>query len=343
MRCRVHVPVGGAHGHAEGVPDLAGAEHFVIPDEPRKNRESRGVCGCPSVRPPRIRGEIEERPRAAPPLRAVIENVVQLVQMPIVAVDDEQVAIARRSQINIAGLAALDPVGQRDRLVGNRVERKAGAGRVVHAVALARVLKDDRLLWRRPVDDDVRHPIVLHAARRHVAAKVGMDAAHRAVVDEADVGAGVRIERCGRDVGVPPVVGRKERQWTGKRSAEGGGGHEHGYTNWHDEQTNGQRSDEAAHDSPGAKAGPTGTGRKRGDFLPIRCRSAHEVADPSHCCWLSSSCVRAPIASCDIHGTNAGTSPGRAGCAAPTATATASSLRTALNPLNTPRVGGTSA
>jgi hypothetical protein len=132
-----------------------------------------------------------------------------------------------------------------------------------------------------------------------------MDLAHRAVVDEGDVGTGIRIERGGRDVGVPPVVGRKERKWTGKRSAEGGGGHEHGYANWHDEQTNSQRSDESAHDRPGARLD-----QPAWPEAGISCgfvADLHELADPSHCCWLSSSCVRAPIASCDIHGTNAGT------------------------------------
>ncbi len=75
-----------------------------------------------------------------------------------------------------------------------------------------------------------------------------------------------------------------------------------------------------------------------------RCLARPHPCTPPHCCCRSAPpSERGGIASCDTHGTNAGTPPPNAGCAGPTATATASSLRAAAAPLNTPRVGGTSA
>ena len=61
------------------------------------------------------------------------------------------------------------------------------------------------------------------------------------------------------------------------------------------------------------------------------------------CCAELSLTVTTPVASRDIHGTNGSASPAIARRAGPTLTPTASSLLTALLPLKTPRVGGTSA
>ena len=61
------------------------------------------------------------------------------------------------------------------------------------------------------------------------------------------------------------------------------------------------------------------------------------------CCCARSGPPSGAAASRDIHGTNGGASPLMPASAGPTLTPTASSLRTALMPLYTPRVGGTSA
>ena len=59
--------------------------------------------------------------------------------MPVVAIDDQHVAIAAGRAA--ARRAAFDPVRLRDRFVGNRIERKALAGRVIDAVALVAVVE----------------------------------------------------------------------------------------------------------------------------------------------------------------------------------------------------------
>ena len=53
------------------------------------------------LRPPAVRVQVEERARTGMPLRAVVKHVVQLVQVPVVAVDDEHVTIddLRRSTL----------------------------------------------------------------------------------------------------------------------------------------------------------------------------------------------------------------------------------------------------
>ena len=96
--------------------------------------------------------------------------------MAVVAIDDQQVAVAVAAQIDVARLAALDPVRLRDGLVRNRIEREALIGRVIHAVALVGVVELDGLLRLRAVDDDVREAVDLDAARRRFAAEVGMQA-----------------------------------------------------------------------------------------------------------------------------------------------------------------------
>ena len=68
-------------------------------------------------------------------------------------------------------------------------------------------------------------PVMLHAddlplyqAMDVQAAWIGMQPPDAAVVDERDVARRCRIGRRRRDVDIPPVVGRKHRQRTGRRS-----------------------------------------------------------------------------------------------------------------------------
>src|SRR5205814_9347557 len=98
---------------------------------------------------------------------------VELVQISIRPIDDEQMAVARGSQIDVAGVAAFNPVRLRNRLARNRIEGKAGIRRVIDAVALVGVIELDRLLRQGAVDDGVRESVDLNAARSHVPPKSG--------------------------------------------------------------------------------------------------------------------------------------------------------------------------
>src|SRR5262245_2086355 len=93
--------------------------------------------------------------------------------------------VAARAQVDVAGLAALDPMCLRDRLVGNRIEGDAAIGGVVNAVALARVLKLDGARRHGTVYHRVREPIDLRATWRDVTAEIWMQRFRRS--DEVDV------------------------------------------------------------------------------------------------------------------------------------------------------------
>ena len=105
------------------------------------------------------------------PGRAVIKHVVQLVKIPIDAIDDEQMAIAAAAQIDVARLSALYPVCLRDRFVGNRIERITEAGGVIDAVAFGRVvelhgpLRDRRCRQRRTEIRRCRRSLSSHRRR----------------------------------------------------------------------------------------------------------------------------------------------------------------------------------
>src|SRR5690606_24624249 len=96
-----------------------------------------------------------------------------------------------------------------------RIERKALAGLMVDAVALLLVVEHHRALWLRPVHDNVRHPVDVLSPREPAEVRV-----HPPVgaADELDDLARSRIDRRVRDVLVPPVVGREQRQRRRQRS-----------------------------------------------------------------------------------------------------------------------------
>ena len=127
--------------------------------------------------------------------------------------------IAAGPEIDVAGLAAFDPVRLCDRLVGDRVKRKAPVRRVVHAVALVRVVELNCLLRERAVDDGVGESVDLNAVGRDVAAEVRMHVARRSVVDERHVARRCCVDRRGRDVEVPPIIRGEERQRAGERAS----------------------------------------------------------------------------------------------------------------------------
>ena len=137
----------------------------------------------------------------------------------VIAIDDEQMPIAARPEIEVAGLAVFDPVRLCDRLVGNWVKRKALVRGVVHAVAFVRVVELNCLLRERAVDYGVGKAVNLNAAGRDVAAEVRMHAARRSVVDERHVARRCSVDRRGREDEVPPIVRGEERQRTGERAS----------------------------------------------------------------------------------------------------------------------------
>ena len=138
-RCdrRVDVPVGVAHGEPERVPDLVGPVDLVVAHEARQDREPAGVGGSPALRPAVVGVQVEEGARVRLPLRAVPPDVVELVEIPVVAVDDQHVAIDVARVVDVSGVAALDPVRLRDRRVGNRIEGVRDVARVRDAVAFS--------------------------------------------------------------------------------------------------------------------------------------------------------------------------------------------------------------
>ena len=86
--------------------------------------------------PAPVRAQIEERARPRMPLRAIEEHVEQLVEMTIVAIQNEQVAVGLVAQVDVPRCPAFDPVRPGDRFIRNRVEGIADARFLVHAVAL---------------------------------------------------------------------------------------------------------------------------------------------------------------------------------------------------------------
>ncbi len=178
---------------ASALVHVSGRRWFVV------EREHRARAGLPSA----ARGVPVER--------------VQLVEDPVVAIDDEHVPIAVRVEPRPGSPPSIQP-RLRLRLLGNRI-----AGRTARraGVALLAVV-DERHRHERLAagHDDVRDPVdgvwIGWIAGR--AAPVGMQPACAAdVIDER---LAVRIDRRLADVEVPPVVGRQHRQRLRQGTAE---------------------------------------------------------------------------------------------------------------------------
>ncbi len=90
------------------------------------------------------------------PGRAVEEDVVQPVQTPVVAVDDDQVAIGLAAKVDVGRRPAFDPMRLGGRLHRNRIERVTPAGCVVDAVAFTPIQERHADLWLGAVNHDVQ-------------------------------------------------------------------------------------------------------------------------------------------------------------------------------------------
>ena len=208
---RKHVVVRGPHGHADRVANRVGVEiGLVVSNQPRQDGEAGGVGGREALRPPIVGFHVEERARAGLPARAVVEDVVELVQELAGSVHDQQVPIGEGAAVDVPGVALLDPVRQGDGLVRDRIEGDADP------VALAGVKEGHDLLRLRAAYVDIGEAVDVGASRGYLAAEVG--ARRLADTDEVDEVRRVGIHRRGADVQVPPVAGREQRQRAGQKT-----------------------------------------------------------------------------------------------------------------------------
>ena len=225
--------------------DLSRPVHLVVTDEARKDREPGRVRGSPGLRAPAVLLQVPRRAGAAAPLArgGVPLELVELVENPVVGVEDEHVPVA--ADVRVARLAPLDPVDLRLRLVGDRVEGSPLHRREVDTVALIPVLERDRLLRLAARDGAERDAVDPDGAG--IAAEVRME---RDVADPGDERRGPRIDRSAGDVEVPPVRGGEERQRRRQGATEGGGDSRHR----HDEAERG--GEEKGEPEPGFPSSP---------------------------------------------------------------------------------------
>src|SRR2546425_4266245 len=100
MRGGVDVSVGRPHRDAKRVADLTRTEYLVVPHESGQYGESRRVCRRPPLRASGVGVQVEKCAGSREPPAAVVKHIVEFVQEPPVAVDDEEVAVAAAAQID---------------------------------------------------------------------------------------------------------------------------------------------------------------------------------------------------------------------------------------------------
>ncbi len=208
VRRRPHVAVGRTHRHPEGMSNRLGAEQLVVARKPGQDGQPGRVGTGPAVGPAVVARHVEHGARLGfpPVLAAVPMSAVQLVEKPVVAVDEDQVPVA--PGVDIARLAALDVARRGPGRGRNRVAGRASRRAIVALVTVRHPGDRDEGLGARHAD--VWHPV----GRRGIGRVVGRRPPVRVdalVADPGDVGRAVGIEGCLADVDVPPVVGREQR------------------------------------------------------------------------------------------------------------------------------------
>ena len=160
---------------------------FIVANQAGKNRKSSGVSAGPGVRALLIGCEIPDGGRSCVPIRRLWIGAVQFVEKAGSSVEHENVAIA------VPGIG----------VAFNRCGERNGHGAGVAFAAIRRE-RDGNESLRRIYDRirDTDGGIVILSCT-----KVGMQADGTAY--EIDDGCGVRIDRRGRDVFIPEIVGRK--------------------------------------------------------------------------------------------------------------------------------------
>ena len=213
VRSREDIAVRGADGDAEGMADRPGCVSFVVAHQPGENREAGGVGARPAVRPAEIAVEGPDGARAGGPALTVPVQVVELEEEAVIAIDQQQVAVAAR--VGGTGVAAFDPLRLGLGLLGDGISGRAAGRAGIALVRIVEIDRDERLAARHR---GVRQSVDLGLVTA-VAAEVGVHPPVRA--DELDESGARRVDRRLRDVDVPPVVGRQERQRSGQRAALG--------------------------------------------------------------------------------------------------------------------------
>src|SRR5258706_2398456 len=141
----INIAVGRPHSYAQGMFDLGSRwiAEFVVADESRENRQPRGIRRGPSVGPTIVGIHIEECAGTREPfsLGRIVKNIVKLVEIITVAINDQQVSICAAAFVDVGWVAALNPIGLRDRFRRNRVEGNTGIGGMIHSVAFICILK----------------------------------------------------------------------------------------------------------------------------------------------------------------------------------------------------------
>src|SRR4030095_14041047 len=102
--------------------------------------------------------------------------------VPVVPVDDEEVAVLVRAIVNVSGIPALYPVRLSDRLVGDRVERIGHVPGMRHAVGFVGLVELDGELGLRAVDDAIWESVDRNAVGER-AAEVGMQVLDASLID----------------------------------------------------------------------------------------------------------------------------------------------------------------
>src|SRR6185369_15694827 len=113
--------------------------HLLVAHQSRENRETRGVGRGPAGGAKRIGIEVEDGAGAGSPASVSRIGGIELVQFPVVAIDDQDVPVAGTPRATFDGRIGRDRVGPR--------------------ITLVRVVEGDGALGRRPAHYDVGNAV----------------------------------------------------------------------------------------------------------------------------------------------------------------------------------------
>ena len=180
-------PLGHGCREAERVSDLTGCD-LLVAYEPGQDRQAGRVGRGPPRRAQRVRPKVEDRPRARVPAAVRLRvGCVELVQLAVVAIDDEDVAIA-----GAAG-SAFDGWVRRD-----RVRPRVALVRVVECHRDPGLGAGNGRVWNSDGP-----PVPAPGPEIRVET--------RGAPDAVDVAVGPRVERERVDARVPDAVSRERR------------------------------------------------------------------------------------------------------------------------------------
>src|SRR6516164_6569954 len=109
---------GFANGKTESMRDTFLIDYFIVSDQAGKNGETGGVRRRPSRGPQMIRTQIKDRPAVSSPALFGFEGMEQLIKPPLIAVNDQDVAISIRFFASFNGDVLRNRVDARVALIG---------------------------------------------------------------------------------------------------------------------------------------------------------------------------------------------------------------------------------